>query len=68
MKAIRFSARYGVTIPKAVREQLRLRPGQRLQALVHGECLALVPLRKAAELRGRFRGLDTSVERDTDRA
>ncbi|MHB8763307.1 MAG: AbrB/MazE/SpoVT family DNA-binding domain-containing protein [Deferrisomatales bacterium] len=50
-------------IPKCIREHLGLAPGQKMQALAHGDRIELIPVRPAAELRGFLRGIDTAVER-----
>jgi antitoxin component of MazEF toxin-antitoxin module len=55
-------------IPRAMVERLQLRPGQRLQALVHGDRITLLPLRSAKTLRGFLRGIETQVDRDPERA
>jgi AbrB family looped-hinge helix DNA binding protein len=46
------SSKYQVVIPKSVREQLNLRPGQKLVVLVRHGVISLVPVRPLAELRG----------------
>lgn len=62
------SSKYQVVIPKAVREQVRLRPGQRLAVVVRGNVISLVPVGPITELRGFIKGMDTSELREkTDR-
>ena len=65
---VTISPKYQVVIPRAVRERLNLLPGQQLQALVYDGRVELIPLRSAASLRGVLKGIDTTVDRDTDRA
>jgi bifunctional DNA-binding transcriptional regulator/antitoxin component of YhaV-PrlF toxin-antitoxin module len=64
------SPTYRVVIPCRVRERLRLKPRQRVQAIVHGDRV-LISLQTARSLRGFVRGFvrgfDGQVERDTDR-
>ncbi len=67
MDVVTISPKYQVVIPRAVRERLKLMPGQKLQALVYDDRVELIPLRPAAELRGFLKGLDTTIDRDTDR-
>ena len=64
---VTLSPKYQVVIPLAVREQLKLTPGQKMQALVYDGRVELIPLRPAATLRGVLKGIDTTVERDADR-
>jgi len=64
---VTISPKYQVVIPRAVREQLNLAPGQKMQALAYDDRVELIPLRPAAALRGFLKGIDTTVERDVDR-
>ncbi len=68
MDVVTISPKYQVVIPRAVRERLELKPGQKLQALVYDDRVELIPLRPAAALRGFLKGIDTTVDRDADRA
>jgi len=64
---VTISPKYQVVIPRAVREQLNLAPGQKMQALAYDDRIELIPLRPAAALRGFLKGIDTAVDRDADR-
>jgi len=68
MVTITISPKFQIVIPKAIREMLRLKPGQKVQAIVHEDRIELIPLRRAKELRGFLSGIDTTVDRDSDRA
>ncbi|MEZ5330504.1 MAG: AbrB/MazE/SpoVT family DNA-binding domain-containing protein [Thermoanaerobaculia bacterium] len=67
MSTVTISPKFQVVIPKAVREELGLRPGQKVRALVIGERIELVPIQPIRALRGFARGVDSRVERDGDR-
>ena len=58
------SPKYQVVIPKEVRKQLRLKSGQKLQIIVRGESITLVPDRPLKELRGVFKGMQTEGLRE----
>jgi AbrB family looped-hinge helix DNA binding protein len=62
------SPKFQVVIPKAIRERLGLSPGQKLQAVVYGDRIELVPLESAKRLRGFLKGIDTTIAREPDRA
>ena len=47
---------------------MSLTPGQRLQTVLYGDRIELIPLQPAKRLRGFLKGIDTSVPRDPDRA
>jgi AbrB family looped-hinge helix DNA binding protein len=68
MAAVTLSKRFGFVIPNAIRESLRLAPGQELQVFVYDNRIQLVPVTPIAEKRGSLRGIDTTVDRDADRA
>lgn len=67
MDTVTISPKFQVVIPKSIRELLKLRAGQRVQAMADGDRVVLVPVRPARDLRGFVRGIDTSVPRDRDR-
>ena len=66
MEAVTISPKYQVVIPKAVRSQMRLVPGQKVQVIAYGDRIEFIPLKPARELRGMLRGLDTTFERDRE--
>jgi AbrB family looped-hinge helix DNA binding protein len=66
MEAVTISPKFQVVIPKSIRKQLRLVPGQKVQAIAYGDRIEFIPLRPASELRGMLQGLDTSFERDRE--
>jgi AbrB family looped-hinge helix DNA binding protein len=66
MEAVTISPKYQVVIPKSVRRQLRLVPGQKVQVIAYGDRIEFIPLKPARELRGMLRGLDTTFERDRE--
>lgn len=67
MDVVTISPKFQVVIPRAVRERLKLSPGQKVQALVYDGRVELIPLRPAKALRGFLSGIDTTVPRDADR-
>jgi AbrB family looped-hinge helix DNA binding protein len=67
MPEAKISPKYQVVIPKAIREQLELKPGQRVQVIAHGDRIEMVPVRSLSEMRGFLAGIDTTVERESDR-
>ena len=67
MSTVTISPKYQVVIPKAIRDKLKLRPGQKVEAIAHEGRIELIPVRPARELRGFVKGIDTAVEREADR-
>jgi AbrB family looped-hinge helix DNA binding protein len=64
METVTVSPKYQVVIPKAIRKLLRIRPGQKIQAVALGGTVRLVPIRNLKELRGRLKGMDASDPRE----
>jgi AbrB family looped-hinge helix DNA binding protein len=67
METVTISPKFQVVIPKAIREVLGLKPGQKVQAIAYGNRIELIPVRPAKQMRGFLRGIDTSVQREDDR-
>ena len=68
MTAVTVSPKFQVVIPKEVREELGLSPGQKIQVVVYGDRIELIPVKPIKQMRGFLRGIDTRVPREEDRA
>lgn len=66
MDVITVSPKFQVVIPRRVREQFGLTPGQTLQVIALPGRIELVPTRSAADLRGFLQGNNT-FQREGDR-
>jgi AbrB family looped-hinge helix DNA binding protein len=66
MPVVTVSPKYQVVIPKEVREKLKIRPGQKVEAFAVGNRVELVPVEPIETFRGRFRDLPP-LERERDR-
>jgi len=64
---VTISPKYQVVIPKAVREQMNLQPGQKVRVLAYGDHLSFVPERPIKSMRGFLKGMDAAFERESDR-
>jgi AbrB family looped-hinge helix DNA binding protein len=67
MTTVTVSEEFQVVIPKSVRESLAIRPGQKLEVIVHEGRAEFVPVREMEAMRGFLHGIDTRVPRDKDR-
>ena len=67
MAAVTVSPKYQVVIPKEVRVKLGLLPGQKIQVVVYGDRIVLIPVRPTKRMRGFLQGIDTRVDREGDR-
>jgi AbrB family looped-hinge helix DNA binding protein len=66
MPVVTVSPKYQVVIPKEVREKLKIRPGQKVEAFAVGNRVELVPVEPIQTFRGRFPDLPP-LEREPDR-
>lgn len=67
MTSVRVSPKYQIVIPQEIRETMNIRPGEYMQMFVMDGRIELVPVVPIQSLRGRYKGLNTTVERDEDR-
>ena len=68
MPTLTVSPKFQVVIPKAIREALRLEPGQKIQATLLDGRIELVPVQPMRRMRGFLPRIDTTVRREEDRS
>ncbi len=67
MQTVTVSPKYQVVIPRAIRQALHLRPGQKMQVVEYEGRVEFIPERDITELRGFLKGINTEFEREEDR-
>jgi AbrB family looped-hinge helix DNA binding protein len=67
VEKVRVSPKHQIGIPKSVRVALDLVPGQDVEVIAHGDRIEVIPVRPLRTMRGFLRGIETTVERETDR-
>jgi len=67
VEAVKISPKFQVVIPREVREKLHLVAGQRMQVVAYGNRIELIPEKEITDMRGFLKGIDTAVERESDR-
>ena len=60
------SSKYQVVIPREIREQFTLKPGQKVAFIPYQRTLRVVILPPIEEAYGFLEGIDTDIERDED--
>ena len=60
----KISSKYQLSIPKAVRERLGWRPGQKIAFIDKGDGVAMIPVPDREELVGMARGANIENYRD----
>jgi AbrB family looped-hinge helix DNA binding protein len=64
MQTATLSSKYQLAIPKAIREILNLKAGQKFTVIAKGNIIELVPVRSLQSMRGVLRGVNTENYRD----
>ena len=67
MEVVTVSPKYQVVIPKKVRKALKITPGQKVRVVVYENRIQMIPIVPMKATRGFVKGIDTNVERESDR-
>ena len=67
MESATVSPKFQVVIPKKVREQLGMRPGQKVRVIPYQGRIELIPVESLKQNRGFLKGIDTDMTREPDR-
>ncbi len=69
MRTVKVSKKYRVVIPKKLRQEANIKPGDTMVAIAKRGILQYVPLRSLSETKGMVKGRDLADLRDeTDRS
>ena len=66
MNTVTISSKYQVVIPRQIREQFNLRPGQKIMFIPYKDTLRVVIVPPVEEAEGIFEGIDTAPQREKD--
>lgn len=66
MRAATISSKYQVVIPREIREQFGLKPGQKVLFIPYKKSLRVVIIPPIEEAYGFLEGMDTNIERDDE--
>lgn len=67
METVTLSPEFQLAVPPAVREALRLTPGEKFHVLSYNGRVEFIPVRPIRQMRGFLRSMDTTIEREDDR-
>jgi AbrB family looped-hinge helix DNA binding protein len=67
MSQVTVSPKFQVVIPRAIRESLAIKVGEKLHALEYRGRIELVPVKAMREARGMLQGMNTDLPREPDR-
>ncbi|NCC60888.1 MAG: AbrB/MazE/SpoVT family DNA-binding domain-containing protein [Verrucomicrobiae bacterium] len=66
MNAVTVSPKYQVVIPRMIRDQMHIKPGEKFQIISFDDRIELVRARPIRKMRGFLKGLDSSFEREKE--
>ena len=66
MKTVTISSKYQVVIPRPIREQFNLKPGQKIMFIPYNNTLRVVIVTPIEEAEGIFEGIDTDPQREKE--
>ena len=66
MQAVTISSKYQVVIPREIREQFGLKPGQKVVFIPHKKTLRVIIVPPIEDAHGFLEGIDTNIEREED--
>jgi AbrB family looped-hinge helix DNA binding protein len=64
MNTAKISSKYQICVPKEIRDQLHIKPGQVFVLIAKGDCLEMVPKRELKDIRGILAGANVNNIRD----
>ena len=64
MDTVTVSSKYQIVIPRSIREQLNVKPGNKLVFIPYNDTLRLVVLPSIEQALGIFAGIDTDPQRE----
>jgi AbrB family looped-hinge helix DNA binding protein len=67
MEKVTISPKYQVVIPQRIRNAMQLFPGQKVQVIMYGNRIELVPEKNIKDMRGFLKGINIEFKRDEDR-
>ena len=67
MKSVTVSPKYQVVIPREVRQSMEIKPGSKVQVVLYENRIELIPMKNLRRMRGFLKGIDTTVERESNR-
>lgn len=67
METVTVSPKYRIVLPKAARNALGVKVGQKMIVFAYDRRIVLVPERPIQEARGLLKDTDTTIEREEDR-
>jgi len=56
-----------MTIPKEIRKNIDIQPGEKIQVILYKNRIEYIPVKSINNLRGFLKGMNSSLDREEDR-
>ena len=63
VQTVTLSSKFQIVIPQALRETLKLRPGEKFQVVSYDDRIELIPVRAMKQTRGFLKGMNPKMDR-----
>jgi AbrB family looped-hinge helix DNA binding protein len=67
MATVTVSPKYQVVIPKSIRDKMEIKVGQKFQLIRYDNRIEFIPVQDMKKMKGFLKGIDTDVNRESDR-
>jgi len=67
METVTISPDYSIVMPQGVRKVMQLVPGQKVQIILYGNRIELLPQKSIKNMRGFLKGINTEFQRNKER-
>ena len=66
MSTVTLSPKYQIVIPKVIREEMDIHPGEKFEVIYFDSRIELVKVKPMKEMKGFLQGLDSTFQRDKE--
>jgi len=66
MQSVSISPKYQIAIPKSIRQELHLIPGEKIFMIPYSGRIELIPEKNLKDMRGILKGIDAEIDRDEE--
>ena len=66
MNTVTLTSEYQINFPKEIFEPIGCKAGTSFEVITHNNRVELVPIKRIKSLRGIFKGMDTTFEREEE--
>lgn len=67
VSTVTISPKYQIVIPKEIRKSMDLKPGEKVKLIQYDSRIEIILVKDIKKIKGFIKGMDTTVERESDR-